>query len=128
MAWPGRELFGFNDYHPNGYDAIWAAALALNASIEPLSRQVRKFHLKYIFNNSIAHHFSGFSVKINYKWKPLVTKKSCFAQILVEGNLTRPKRLDDFNYTEEPEMTDLFLDQLAKLRFHGVSVSISFHD
>ena len=48
-------------------------------------------------------------------------------QIVVDGNLTRPKRLDDFNYIGEPEMTDLFLNQLAKLRFHGVSVSISFH-
>ena len=37
--------------------------------------------------------------------------------------MTRPKRLDDFKYIKEPEMTNLFLDQLAKLRFHGVSVS-----
>ena len=45
-------------------------------------------------------------------------------QNVTSGNITRPKRLDDFKYTEEPEMTRLFLDELAKLRFHGVSVSI----
>ena len=41
----------------------------------------------------------------------------------MENNVTRPKRLDDFKYIKEPETTNLFLDQLAKLRFHGVSVS-----
>ena len=44
-------------------------------------------------------------------------------QNVTSGNLTRPKTLDDFKYIEEPEMTQLFLDELAKLRFHGVSVS-----
>ena len=40
FAWPTYEQYGFNDYHPNGYDAIWAAALALNASIEILAQEV----------------------------------------------------------------------------------------
>ncbi len=40
MKWPTISQYGYNDYHPNGYDAIWAAALALNMSIEPLSKWV----------------------------------------------------------------------------------------
>ena len=40
LTWPTYEQYGFNDYHPNGYDAIWAAALALNASIEILAQEV----------------------------------------------------------------------------------------
>lgn len=40
FSWPTYEQYGFNDYHPNGYDAIWAAALALNASKEILAQEV----------------------------------------------------------------------------------------
>ncbi len=39
-VWPSTLLYGENDYHPAGYDAVWSAALALNSSIEPLSKQV----------------------------------------------------------------------------------------
>ena len=40
LSWPSYAQYGFNDYNPGGYDAIWAAALALNASIEILAKQV----------------------------------------------------------------------------------------
>ncbi|XP_013398210.1 gamma-aminobutyric acid type B receptor subunit 2-like [Lingula anatina] len=38
--WPSFEKYGFNEYHPYGYDAIWAAALALNSSIPEVAKQV----------------------------------------------------------------------------------------
>ena len=34
-------------------------------------------------------------------------------------------RLDDYQYITTPNITDLFMTNLAKLRFHGVSVSLS---
>ncbi len=47
-------------------------------------------------------------------------------QFVMENNFTRPKRLDDFKYIEEPDMTALFMEKLAQTKFHGVSVSIVF--
>ena len=45
----------------------------------------------------------------------------------MKGNISRPKRLDDFKYLEEPEMTALFMEKIAETKFHGVSVSNSFN-
>ena len=62
-------------------------------------------------------------IKIRRNYHVLFMNHFKTIQNVTDGNITRPKRLDDFKYIEEPEMTRLFLDELAKLRFHGVSVS-----
>ena len=74
----------------------------------------------YIQNVYVFYYAKFLKFSIFRSIKYFATKM----QNVTSGNTTRPKRLDDFKYIEEPEMTRFFLDELAKLRFHGVSVSV----
>ncbi|KAK2163462.1 hypothetical protein LSH36_79g07008 [Paralvinella palmiformis] len=87
--WPTLEHYGYNAYHPNGYDAVWAIALALNSTAQIIAHD----NITEIINGSVQ---------------------------------VRPKRLDDFQYRDTPDIATSIVRAMEGVKFHGVSGPISF--
>lgn len=47
--WPTIDRYGYNAYHPTGYDAVWAIALALNSTAQIIGQE----NISEVINGSV---------------------------------------------------------------------------
>ncbi|ELT94338.1 hypothetical protein CAPTEDRAFT_192959 [Capitella teleta] len=70
LSWPSFEFYGFNAYHPFGYDAAWAIGIALNKTAAMLAENK---HLRYDANGTQMDGFLGLE-DFQYEDNSLITQ------------------------------------------------------